>query len=84
MNINKFTQSSMAAVQGCEKVAMDYGNQEVEQEHLLYALLTIDDSLILKLFEKISFEYAVDINLFQKLLYLLFLIKSCKYKYFAP
>ena len=52
MNINKFTQSSMAAVQGCEKVAMDYGNQEVEQEHLLYALLTIDDSLILKLFEK--------------------------------
>ena len=52
MNINKFTQSSLAAVQGCEKIAMEYGNQEIEQEHLLYALLTIDDSLILKLFEK--------------------------------
>lgn len=54
MNINKFTQSSIAAVQSCEKVAADYGNQEVEQEHLLYALLTIDDSLIIKLFEKMG------------------------------
>ena len=54
MNINKFTQSSLAAVQGCEKIAMEYGNQEIEQEHLLYALLTIDDSLILKLFEKMG------------------------------
>ena len=48
MNINKFTQSSMAAVQNLEKIAADYGNQEIEQEHLLYSLLTIDDSLILK------------------------------------
>ena len=56
MNINKFTQSSMAAVQGCEKAAMDYGNQEIEQEHLFYALLTIDDSLILKLFEKMGLQ----------------------------
>ena len=62
MNINKFTQSSMAAVQGCEKVAMDYGNQEVEQEHLLYALLTIDDSLILKLFEKMGISKETIIN----------------------
>ena len=54
MNINKFTQSSMAAVQACEKVAMEYGNQEVEQEHLMYALQTIEDSLILKLFEKMG------------------------------
>ena len=62
MNINKFTQSSLAAVQGCEKVAMDYGNQEVEQEHLLYALLTIDDSLILKLFEKMGISKETIIN----------------------
>ena len=62
MNINKFTQSSMAAVQGCEKVAMDYGNQEVEREHLLYALLTIDDSLILKLFEKMGISKETIIN----------------------
>ncbi|MCI8638095.1 MAG: ATP-dependent chaperone ClpB [Coprococcus sp.] len=54
MNINKFTQSSISAVQACEKTALDYGNQEVEQEHLFYALLTIQDSLILKLFEKMG------------------------------
>ena len=48
MNINKFTQNSLQAVQSCEKVAYDYGNQEIAQEHLLYALLTQDDSLILK------------------------------------
>ena len=41
MNINKFTQKSMEAVQGCEKIASDYGNQEIEQEHLLYSLLTM-------------------------------------------
>ena len=50
MNINKFTQKSLQAVQNCEKVAADNGNQELAQEHLLYALLTQDDSLILKLF----------------------------------
>ena len=43
MNINKFTQNSMQAVQGCEKVAYEYGNQEIEQEHLLYALVTQND-----------------------------------------
>ena len=46
MNISKFTQKSVQAVQDLEKVAYEYGNQEVEQEHLLYALLTQEDSLI--------------------------------------
>ena len=54
MNINKFTQNSLQAVQNCEKIAADNGNQELAQEHLLYALLTQDDSLILKLFEKMD------------------------------
>ncbi|MDL2295308.1 ATP-dependent chaperone ClpB [Lachnospiraceae bacterium OttesenSCG-928-E19] len=54
MNINKFTQNSIAAVQACEKVAAEYGNQEIEQEHLLYALLTQEDGLIMKLFEKMG------------------------------
>ena len=44
----------MLAVQGCEKIADDYGNQEIEQEHLLYSLLTQDGSLILKLMEKLG------------------------------
>ena len=54
MNISKFTQKSMRAVQGCEKLAYEYGHQEIEQEHLLYSLLTIEDSLILKLIEKME------------------------------
>ncbi len=54
MNISKFTQKSVQAVQGCEKLAYEYGNQEIEQEHLLYSLLTIEDSLILKLIEKME------------------------------
>lgn len=54
MNIQKFTQKSMQAVQGCERLAYEYGNQEIEQEHLLYSLLTIEDSLILKLIEKME------------------------------
>ncbi len=54
MNIQKFTQNSLQAVQGCEKVAYEYGNQEVEQEHLLYALITQEDGLILKLLEKMN------------------------------
>ena len=62
MNINKFTQNSMLAVQECEKAAMDYGNQEIEQEHLLYALLTQEDSLILKLFEKMGISKETAIN----------------------
>ncbi len=56
MNINKFTQKSIQAVQQCERIAMDYGNQEIEQEHLMYALLTQDDSLILKLMQKMGLD----------------------------
>ena len=56
MNIQKFTQKSMQAVEGCEKLAYEYGNQEIEQEHLLYSLLTIEDSLILKLIEKMGID----------------------------
>lgn len=62
MNINKFTQKSLQAVQGCEKIAYDYGNQEVEQEHLLYSLLTQEDSLILKLLEKMNIQKKLFIN----------------------
>ena len=51
MNISKFTQKSIQAVQDLEKIAYEYGNQEIEQEHLLYSLLTQEDSLILKLVE---------------------------------
>ena len=54
MNINKFTQKSMEAVQNCEKLAYDFGHQELVQEHLLYSLLTIEDSLIKKLIEKME------------------------------
>ncbi|MBS6952511.1 MAG: ATP-dependent chaperone ClpB [Enterocloster asparagiformis] len=56
MNINKFTQKSMEAVQNCEKLAYEYGNQQIDQEHLLYALLTLDDSLILKLVTKMGIQ----------------------------
>ncbi len=56
MNISKFTQKSMQAVEQCEKLAYEYGNQEIEQEHLLYGLLTIEDSLILKLIEKMEIQ----------------------------
>ena len=59
MNINKFTQKSIQAVQDCEKTAMEYGNQEIEQEHLLYALLTQEDGLIPKMMEKMG----LDVNL---------------------
>ena len=54
MNINKFTQKSVEAVQGCEKLAYEYGNQQIGQEHLLVSLLRLDDSLILKLITKMG------------------------------
>ncbi|MCI5700082.1 MAG: ATP-dependent chaperone ClpB [Lachnospiraceae bacterium] len=56
MNISKFTQKSIEAIQNLEKVAYDFGNQEVEQEHLLYNLLHQEDSLILKLIEKMGID----------------------------
>ena len=58
MNIQKFTQKSIEAVNGCEKIAMEYGNQEIEQEHLLYSLLQVEDSLIRKLLEKMGVDTA--------------------------
>ena len=62
MNIAKFTQNSTLALNNCEKIAYEYGNQEICQEHLLYALLTLDESLILKMIEKmeINKEHFVD------------------------
>lgn len=54
MNISKFTQKSIEAVNGCEKVAYEFGNQEVDQEHLLYSLIYMDDSMILKLIERME------------------------------
>ena len=54
MNISKFTQKSVEAVQNCEKLAYEYGNQHIDQEHLLVSLLKLDDSLILKLITKMG------------------------------
>ena len=62
MNINKFTQKSMEAVEGCQKLAYEYGNQEIEQEHLLYSLLRMEDSLILKLIEKMEINPQYFVN----------------------
>ena len=62
MNLTKFTQKSIQAVEQCEKLAYEYGNQEIEQEHLLYSLLTIDDSLILKLIEKMEIQKEYFLN----------------------
>lgn len=59
MNINKFTQKSMQAVNECEKIAYEYGNQEIDQEHFLYSLLTIEDSLIAKLITKMDMNLDV-------------------------
>ena len=56
MNISKFTQKSVEAIQNCEKVATEYGNQEIDQEHLIYSLITLDDSLIIKLIEKMEIQ----------------------------
>ena len=62
MNIQKFTQKSLQAVNACEKLAYTYGNQEIEQEHLLYSLITIEDSLILKLIEKMEIQKEHFVN----------------------
>jgi ATP-dependent Clp protease ATP-binding subunit ClpB len=68
MNISKFTQKSVQAVQDLEKVAYEYGNQEIEQEHLLYTLLTQEDSLILKLIEKMEIHKEYFLNAVKKAL----------------
>ena len=62
MNINKFTQKSVEAVQNCEKLAYEHGNQQLEQEHLLYSLLTLEDSLILKLITKMNISKEMFLN----------------------
>ena len=56
MNISKFTQKSIEAIQNTEKIASEYGNQEIDQEHLLFALINLDDSLIMKLIEKMEIQ----------------------------
>ena len=56
MNIQKFTQKSVEAINNCEKLAYDYGNQEIEQEHLLVALLQQEEGLIPKLIEKMEID----------------------------
>ena len=62
MNVSKFTQKSIEAVNGCEKLALEYGNQEIEQEHLLLSLLTVEDSLIKKLIEKMGIDVQTFLN----------------------
>jgi ATP-dependent Clp protease ATP-binding subunit ClpB len=62
MNINKFTQKSVETVRNCEKLAYEYGNQQIEQEHMLYSLLTVEDSLILKLITKMSIQKEQFLN----------------------
>ncbi|MCI5623137.1 ATP-dependent chaperone ClpB [Anaerostipes sp.] len=68
MNINKFTQKSIEAVNQCEKIAYDYGHQEIDQEHFLYSLLTVDESLISSLLEKININKEAFIGQVQELL----------------
>ena len=68
MNINKFTQKSIEAVNGCEKIAYDYGNQEIDQEHFLYSLMTIEDSLIANLIEKMNINKEAFIQNIETLL----------------
>ena len=68
MNINKFTQKSLEAVNSCEKLAYQYGNPEIDQEHFLYSLLTIEDSLILKLIEKMEVNKEAFLSQVQQLI----------------
>ena len=62
MNIQKFTQKSIEAINNCEKLAYDYGNQEIEQEHLLLSLLEQEDGLIPKLIEKMEIDLTYFTN----------------------
>ncbi|MDO4169747.1 MAG: ATP-dependent chaperone ClpB [Lachnospiraceae bacterium] len=68
MNINKFTTKSMETIQNCEKLAYDYGNQEITQEHFLYSILTIEDSLILKLIDKMGVNKEAFLSQVQEML----------------
>lgn len=62
MNLTKFTQKSIEVVQRCEKLAYEYGNQQMDEEHLLYSLLTVEDSLIAKLTQKMGISQELMIN----------------------
>ena len=62
MNISKYTQKSIEAVNHLESIAYEYGNQEIEQAHLLYSFLTLDDSLILKLIAKMEIQQEHFLN----------------------
>ena len=68
MNISRFTQNSTLALNNCEKIAYEYGNQEICQEHLLYSLLTLDESLILKMIEKMEINKEHFVNRITKAL----------------
>ena len=68
MDIQKFTQNSLQAVQNCERLAYDYGNQEIDQEHLFYSLLSLEDSLILKLLVKMGLQQEYIIGCAQTVL----------------
>ena len=68
MNFQKFTQKSIEAINGCEKLAYDYGNQEIDEEHLLLSLLSIEDSLILKLIEKMDIQKEYYVNYAKQLI----------------
>ena len=68
MNISKFTQKSVEAINDSEKLAYEYGNQEIEQEHLLYSLLTLDDSLITKMIEKMEIDPQTFLNRVEELI----------------
>ena len=68
MNIQKFTQKSIEAINNCEKIAYDYGNQEIDQEHFLYSLMTIEDSLIANLIEKMNIDKDVFLKNIEQLL----------------
>ena len=57
MNAERFTRKSLEAVEGAQRCAMEYSNQEVTSEHLLYSVMTVDDSLIRKLLEKMGIPY---------------------------
>ncbi len=68
MNINRFTQKSVEVVNACEKIAYDFGNQEIVQEHFLYSLLKVEDSLILKLLEKMGVDPQGFVNAVENLI----------------
>ena len=59
MNISKFTQKSVEILNNLEKIAYDFGNQEIAQEHLLYGMMTIEDSLLAKLLQKMEIDPSV-------------------------